>query len=74
MSQHNNTCLFHLSNDDVLLISVENPNLTTPVASNPTGMLSWLKYDLSNQKASNQYLFKTIKNSTLKNCLIYICD
>ncbi|XP_020758808.1 activating transcription factor 7-interacting protein 2 [Odocoileus virginianus] len=24
------------SNDDVLLISVENPNLTTPVASNPT--------------------------------------
>ena len=40
MSQHNNTCLFHLSNDDVLLISVENPNLTTPVASTPTGMLS----------------------------------
>lgn len=40
MSQHNNTCLFHLSNDDVLLISVENLNLTTPVASNPTGMLS----------------------------------
>lgn len=40
MSQHNNTYLFHFSNDDVLLISVESPNLTTPVISNPTGMLS----------------------------------
>lgn len=40
MSQHNNVCLFHFSNDDVLLISVESPNLTTPVTSNPVGMLS----------------------------------
>lgn len=63
MSQHNNVCLFHFSNDDVLLISVESPNLTTPV-----GMLSWLKYDLWNQKASNKYLFKTeLKILLLKN-------
>lgn len=68
MSQHNNTCLFHFSNDDVLLISVESPNLTTPVTSNPVGMLSWLKYDLWNQKASNKYLFKTeLKILLLKN-------
>ena len=38
-----------------MLISVEGPNLTTPITSDPTGIL---KYDLSNQKASNQYLFK----------------
>lgn len=38
-----------------MLISVESPNLTTPITSDPTGIL---KYNLSNQKASNQYLFK----------------
>lgn len=28
-----------------MLISVESPSLTTPITSNLTGILSWLKYD-----------------------------
>lgn len=40
------------NNDDVLLISVENPNLTAPITSKPTGILNWLAYDLPNSKVN----------------------